>query len=149
MPQPASKTDIAATTTATSPSRRNRFTYRLRRPRAKVSRVGRQALAPAARPRAQLVGIDTDQCPIFHFAHPGDPDVAHLLTAGRVDELRERMIDGLRFERVQAHGDEVGLLAGDDRADALAQAERPSAVERRRLKRVRRIERARIRGDAL
>jgi hypothetical protein len=69
--------------------------------------------------------------------------------AGRVNELRNHMVDRLRFERVETHGGQVGLLAGNDRTDTVRQADRARSIQRRRLKRECRIECAGVTGDAL
>ena len=51
---------------------------------------------------AQRIGIETDDVAVFDFAHTGDPDVADLMAAGCVDELRNRRCRSARF---RAHRD--------------------------------------------
>ena len=71
------------------------------------------------------------------------------MPARRINELRDRMVNRLGFERVEPHGNEVGLFARDDRADAFSKPQRARAVQRGGLQCEGRIERARIVGDAL
>src|SRR5262249_36621532 len=106
-----------------------------------------QAIAPAARFLANLEDVEIGEHPVAQLARAGDPYVADLMPAGRVDDLRDRVIDRLRLDRIEPDRAEIGLLTGLDRADAIFPAERFRATECRGAQCRRGVERARIFGN--
>src|SRR5687768_3101752 len=88
-----------------------------------------------------------DALPIF--APPAYPDVADLVAARGIDQLRNHVVHRLRLDLVEAYRGEVGLLAGFDRADAVVPAHRLRAAERRGVQGGGGVERARVVRDRL
>ena len=60
----------------------------------------------------------------------GDPDVADLLAAGCVHQLRNRVIQRLGFDAIHVDADQVGALAWLDTADQVAKTQCARAAER-------------------
>ena len=89
--------------------------------------------------------VDTGQHAIAQFAHAGDPDVADLLATGRIDQLRNHVVDRLAFRsrRGAPRSGRPACRLRSSRCDRSSPA--PRADRGRRAQRAGRIERARRR----
>ena len=69
------------------------------------------------------------QAALLNEAASGDPDIADLVARSGEQNLRERIVDGLRLSTRQVDAAEVRPLAGDQRARDFRQAERPGSAQ--------------------
>src|SRR6185312_12101399 len=81
----------------------------------------RDPLAPAACFFQHAGKIEIDQRAICKFAHAVDPDIADLPPRNRVGEMRDYIVERLRFDLVHPHRNEIRALAGFDRPDPAAE----------------------------
>ena len=98
----------------------------------------RAGLAP------QRLGVDGDASTVAHDLAAGDEHVAHAAAVGAPHELQADVAARLPAPTVGAVHDDVGLLAGFERADAVGHPDGLGAGDRRQLERLVRAEARRV-----
>src|SRR5213082_2665125 len=95
-----------------------------------------ERILPQVQTRLQAREGGTLQFALAQCEPARDPDVRDVLASRGIREMRRDVVAGRELRGAQRDRGEIRLLAGDDRADALAQAERASATERGRMQRL-------------
>ena len=63
-------------------------------------------MLPFCRAMQQIRHIERGEAALVHGVPAGHPDVAHLARAGGIDELRQRVVDGLAVRLAQVDADQ-------------------------------------------
>src|SRR5690606_39782002 len=79
---------------------------------------------------ARLGDVEPRVLPVRDEVFAGDPYVAHVLTRCSVNQMRDRIEDGLQRRIAHRYADHVGRLARLERADLVLEPEGTRAVDR-------------------
>jgi hypothetical protein len=117
------------------------------RPQALRGASGVNFCAPGSRSLNCFAQIQRSQLPVGQQSATGDPNIADLMAANGVDQLRDWIVDRLGFRPTEINGDHVGSLAGLQRADFISQPQGLRGVERGHAQNPRRRQNAGVAGD--